>query len=352
MKKVLFVNPGQFGSITDTYFYCLNLKDLYSVSYFGIFEEDSSVKCEGIDLIHLKLPFNSILRKIIFIWELFKFLKNNYFDYIIINYFLGSSIVTLFGKGKVNIDIRTGAISRSNFKSFILNFVLSVEVRMFDRISCISSSLSSYLNLPNRTHILPLGAPLMPLFKKDFSVLKILYVGTFKERNIEKTVYAFSKFISSLENKKIATYTIIGFGSEIETQRIKDAIFLEGMQDNIFFLGKVRFPELYTYLQENNVGMSYIPIKKCFDNQPPTKTFEYLLSGMIVLATGTKENIKVINDENGRITDDSIDSICEGLKIIFNNRMSFNSTNIQVSSKKFSWEYIVKSNLHEYIKKG
>lgn len=352
MKKVLFVNPGHFGSITDTYFYCQNLKDLFEVSYFGVFEEKNSIDSTGINIVHLNLPYNPILKKILFIWKLYKLTKKTKYDFIFINYFLGSSIIAFFSKTKTNIDIRTSTISKNKLSTLILNFILSIEVRFFSKISCISSSLSIYLNLPQHTHILPLGAPELPLINKDFSIMKILYVGTFKERSIVNTVHAFSKFISNYDNKKIATYSIIGFGSDEETRSIQEAITLEGMQENIFFKGKVRYPELFTYLNEHNVGLSYIPIRKCFENQPPTKTFEYLLSGMIVLATGTKENTKVINEKNGFIIGDSVDSLTEGFKIIYEKRHLFSSTDIQNCSKMYSWEFIVKNNLYEYINKG
>lgn len=350
MKKVLFVNPGHFGSLTDTYFYCLNLKELCDVSYFGIFEEENSMKFDEINIIHLRISSNVYLKKIIFIWELRKLLYKNKFDFIFVNYFLGCSLINLFKKNGINIDIRTSIINNNAIISSLFNFILKLEVSFFSKITCISQSLIDYLNLPRRTHVLPLGAPELSLIKKDFSILNILYVGTFRERNIENTIYGFSKFLSNYKNKNIATYTIIGFGSDLETKLIRDAIIAEGMQNNISFKGKIRYPELVNYFLVNNIGLSYIPIRECFDNQPPTKTFEYLLSGMAVLATGTKENKKVITKENGRIVGDSVDEISEGLVFIYENRHKFNSTEIQLNSNKYSWEYIVKSNLYEYIK--
>jgi len=350
MKKLLFVNPGHFGTLTDTYFYCLNLKELYDVSYFGIFEEDNNLKFKGINIIHLNVSNNLFLKKIIFLLKLKKLLSKNEFDYVFVNYFLGCSLINLFRKNKINIDVRTSVINKNLIKSYLFNFILRVEVSCFSKITCISQSLTDYLKLPKRAHILPLGASELPLINKDFSTLKLLYVGTFREREIEKTIYGFSKFLSNHIDKSIASYTIIGFGSDLETKLIKDAILSHGMQNNIFLKGKIRYPELFDYFFESNIGISFIPIRECFDNQPPTKTFEYLLSGMFVLATGTKENKKVINTNNGLIISDSIDAISEGLEFIFHNRNKFNSTEIQSNSKKYSWEFIVKSNLHEYIK--
>jgi len=41
-----------------------------------------------------------------------------------------------------------------------------------------------------------------------------------------------------------------------------------------------------------------------YDCQPATKTFEYILSGMVCIATSTYENKKLINNINGVLCND------------------------------------------------
>lgn len=345
----MFVNPGHFGSLTDIYFYYLNLKDVYEITYIGLDEDVVTPQYDGIKIIHLKINGNALIKKIILINETYKLVKGNDYDYVHINYFLGCSFINMFKRNYFNIDVRTSIISKNKLKKILLNMILSFEVSFFNHFSCISDSLKKHLKLPKATHILPLGAPHFPFVIKDFSILKVLYVGTFHNRDIVKTISGFSEFIKNCNNRNVGKYTIIGFGSDEEIKEIQDAIISTGMQKHIFFKGKIRYPELITYLEESNVGMSYIPIIECFDNQPPTKTFEYLLSGMCVLATGTKENKKVITNENGLLIDDSIEEICKGLSHIFKNRNLFNSRDIQKDSQQYSWENIVKNNLFSYI---
>ena len=352
MKKILFVNPGPFGSLTDTYFYYLNLKDIYDITYIGLNAGNNIPKYPDINIIHLEISGNVFKQKILFLFEIYKLLKkNNDYCFILVNYFLGCSLINVFKRKNLIIDVRTSVISESKYITFFSNMLLSLEVSSFRQVSCISESLVEYLNLPKCTHILPLGAPSFPFIKKDFTTLKILYVGTFHQREIVKTIYGFFDFISKYDNKEIATYSIIGHGTDMDIKNIQDSIIQTGMQNHIFFKGTIRYPELNNYLKECNVGFSYIPIKKCFDNQPPTKTFEYLLSGMIVLATGTKENKKVIGKENGFIIDDEIKDIADGLQYIYNNRYNYSSEIIQKKSQKYSWENIIKSNLNSYIEK-
>lgn len=349
MKKILFVNPGHFLSLTDIYFYYINLKNVYDITYIGLDEDVITPQYDDIKIIHLKIKGNALLKKAILINETYKLIKNDDYNYVHINYFLGCSFINMYKRNYFNIDIRTGIISKNKLKNILLNKILCFEAGFFNHFSCISESLKKHLKLPKDTHILPLGAPHLPFVIKDFSVLKVLYVGTFHNRDIVKTIFGFSDFITKYNNRELVKYTIIGFGSDDEIKEIKDAIIHTRMQNHIFFKGTIRYPELTTYLEESNVGLSYIPIKKCFDNQPPTKTFEYLLSGMFVIATGTKENEKVIKNQNGLLIGDSIEDISKGFLYTFENRHLFNSEKIQADSQQYSWENIVKKNLYPYI---
>jgi hypothetical protein len=325
------------------------LKSNFDITYYGVYEGEAKVTVENIKIIHIKLSGNKGKRKLLFIYRLRKFLANENFDYVFVHYFLGCSLLKLFGKSEINIDVRTGVINKSRARTAFFNFILRLEVNCFSKISCISLSLQQHLKLPIRTHILPLGAPELKLARKSFANLKLLYVGTFKDREIEKTIYGFARFLSKHSINSSAIYTIIGYGSDLEISIIKEAISALGMDKNIFLKGRINYPELLDHLQENNVGISFVPMRDCFDNQPPTKTFEYLLSGMAVVATGTKENCKVINKDNGIIIKDSVDDFINGLDYIYENREEFDSIKIQENSRKFSWDYIVKSNLYEYI---
>ena len=86
-----------------------------------------------------------------------------------------------------------------------------------------------------------------------------------------------------------------------------------------------------------------------FDCQPPTKTFEYLLSGMPVIATATYENSLVVNDGNGVLINDTADSFCEGLEKLANNRVVYNSEKILTTCKQYTWENIIHNDLKSYL---
>ena len=349
MKNILIIHPGPFGYHTPTYYYCLLLKNKYQITYLGIDENRENKNIEGIRYIHLPAGQNSVSKRISYFKAIKREVEQVKYDFVLVNYFVFCSFLRFISNANYVLEIRTSFIFTSFIKRFIYNAILIIESRLFRNITTISHDLARFLILPDRTYIVPLGAPKFPIYNKDFSSMNILYVGTFYEREIPKTIHAVAKFVNEFKDKADISYTIIGFGSEIEIENIRLTIRKLEMDKYITYKGVVRYPELNEYFRNNNIGMSYIPLKKRYDSQPPIKSFEYLLSGMAVLATGTKENRKIINELNGIITGDSIDDVYSGLKHIFSKLNKFNSLNIQTSSGQYSWESIVENILIPYI---
>jgi hypothetical protein len=349
MKDILIIHAGPFGYHTPTYYYCLLLKDKYRITYLGIDEYKGKKDIDGIRYIYTPLVKNRLAKKINYFKAIINELKETKYDFILLNYFIFCSIIKIFSNSSIALEIRTSFIFTNFFKRVIYNSILFIEARFFKTITTISHDLAQYLVLPSRTFIIPLGAPKFPSYRKDFSKLRVLYVGTFNGRDIPKTIYAVSKFVNDFKYEIDIVYRIIGFGSTEDMQLIKSLIKELGMDSYITYEGVIRYPELAKYFEICNVGMSYIPLKRRYDSQPPIKSFEYLLSGMAVLATGTKENKKIINPDNGVITGDSIEDIYEGLKKIYLLRNSFQSERIQKESQKYSWNSIVDNSLIPYI---
>src|SRR5690606_1611564 len=122
-------------------------------------------------------------------------------------------------------------------------------------------------------------------------------VGSLNKRRIEDTIIGFRKFYSEYHEKTKIVYDIIGFGKN--EKDILNLIKEEKMEDVIGFHGRKHYYQLYEFFDKANIGVCYIPITDFFDVQPPTKLFEYALSGLFTIATKTKENEKFINPKNG-----------------------------------------------------
>ena len=125
----------------------------------------------------------------------------------------------------------------------------------------------------------------------------------------------------------------------------KKSIIFYGIEKNVNFLGEIRKPLLNTFLLNSDIAVSFIPCILRYQNQPPTKTFEYLLSGIPVLATNTNENIKIIDKYNGILIDDNATSFLNGIEFYLKNRTLYNSEYIYFNSLQYSWLNIVKNKL-------
>jgi len=86
----------------------------------------------------------------------------------------------------------------------------------------------------------------------------------------------------------------------------------------------------------------------CFDSQPVTKTFDYLLAGMPVIATATSENKIVINENNGVLIDDTIEGFASGVEEVIIKKDRYKSQTIRETSQIYHWQLIV-SNLEKYL---
>jgi len=86
-----------------------------------------------------------------------------------------------------------------------------------------------------------------------------------------------------------------------------------------------------------------VPQTPYYDVQPPTKIFEYALSGLITIATNTAENRRFITDMNGVICEDNADSFCDAMEKVYANLDEYNDRKIRESLKEYNWEKIVKN---------
>lgn len=350
-KKILIVHPGPLGDHTPTLNYCFWLRNFYEVFYIGIDEGNGFKVVENIFTTHLKFRKNKFVRKLSFISFVLRFIKNDKFDFVLVNYFPACSILNFASRNVLAVEIRTSYIFKSKFRRNIYNYILSKEASLFVNITTLSKGLIEYLNLPKRTKVIPLGGPdVTNLVSKNFEQFNFLYVGTFRQRDIHKTIYGFAKFIKYAESKNIdAYYHIVGFGSEEDVRLLKKIAFDLNIENRIIFYGLVRYPELASIFEKCNIGVSFIPINEYFQYQPPTKTYEYLINGMPVIATNTFENQTVINSSNGVLIEDSVDGFYQGCKYMADNINNFNSIKISLDTKFYTWESIVSKVLCPYI---
>lgn len=349
-KRLLFVNQWQFGYHIDYVQYCKYLKNDFDITFLCWDYKIKKLEESDINIIYISRDGNIFKRNIHFIRSVIRFIAQHNFDFIFIHYFRGVSLISFLSNRKkqpIHLDIRSGAISYNKLRNILYNANLKIESLFFNSVSIISEGLRKKLRVNKNSFILPLGANPIDVNRRTNNKIHLLYVGTFVGRHIEDTIEGVGLYLKSHPEADIF-YTIIGDGSVKEKNELEKRILKYGLQKHINLEGYVAHSELSKFYQTANVGISYIPLTSFYEYQPATKTFEYLMAGMPVIATGTYENKKIVNDQNGLFIDDNPLSFADSLKLIYNKIEDFNESIIRESVAEYKWESIVKK-LKDYI---
>jgi hypothetical protein len=122
-----------------------------------------------------------------------------------------------------------------------------------------------------------------------------------------------------------------------------------GIQDWVKLHGQIPHNKIGPFLESANIGVSYVPITDYYDYQPPTKTYEYILSGLLCLATATKSNMDIINEVNGCLIDNNAESFAKGLEVLMPKIKTMNREVIKDSLSGAEWSEIINKNLKPII---
>lgn len=349
-QKLLIINKTQFGYHTDYYKYCEYLKNDYNITFLCFDSGREKLNMKGVFVKYVSSRGNFIYRGLSFFVIIFLELQKPY-SIIFIKYFPYCKwLKKVFPNKKMILDIRSLSVTRNKKKRIIYDRKLRKACNYFDFVTIISEGLREKLLLSkNKSSVLPLGADIISNDDKDFSSLKLLYVGTFNNRNIEITIEGLALFLENYPNFNI-TYDIVGFGNKEEEKLIKETIRKFKLDKVVFFHGRIPHFKLYPFFKNCNIGVSYVPIKDYYNFQPVTKTFEYILSGMACIGTNTYENRKIITAQNGEICDDTAEGFKQALEAIMLRRHIFNSKKIQDTLSNYLWENIVTNELLPVLK--
>lgn len=360
MEEILIISWEQFGYNTDNYMYCRYLNSKYRVTLICYDENLEKVEAfKNVEIVYVKKNYGSKISRIKFILKCIQLINKNDFRLIFLRYFRGCSIFkSLYKNEKILVDIRTGSVTIDDYKRLKYNKRIEKEANKFDVITVISEGLRNKLGLSvDKTYILPLGADTIISEKSrkekfDNKGLHFLYIGTFHNRNIENTIIAFNNFYNKYKYTIPIKYTIAGYSNnEIEVENIKSTIGKLNLQNVVNYIGRVKYDEISNLLENHNVGISYIPINDIYNEQPPTKTYEYILNGLVCVGTNTNENRKIINKDNGILTCDDIDSISNAFEQVCLNINKYSKTKVISTLQNYTWDKIVNSILNDIINK-
>ena len=340
-KNLLIIDKHRFGTLTDSYKWCEYLRFSYNITIVTPGGEDNMLRMDGVNLICV--PRST---RIVFgIRYMLRCLKEALLARgpVLVVYFKGCDwIKRLVPWKKMILDIRTLSVDaneriRKNDNASIIN-----ACRRYDYVTYISKGVFHQLGIEDKkSSILPLGADVICSEEKDYSELRILYVGTLTGRHIDQTIEGIDLFIRQHQDIPIR-YDIVGDGWNDEVAELHSLVVRKGLEHIITLYGRVPYDQLSDFFSRCNVGLSYIPQTPYFEHQPPTKTFEYVLSGLVCIATSTFANKEIVNINNGVLIDDNPKSFAQGLEYIWDNRTRYQTSKIAITVTDYSWESIVK----------
>lgn len=339
------VNMNQFGYDAAYYYYVKYLSKHYYVDYCCLYKNRKKIKYCGRYIKYFKNPENKI-KYLVLIFKIGLYIRKNNYDHIIYRNSKFAFLIKFISSQESIYDVRTLSVNSSIIKRFITNSIIKINILFFEKIFVISPYIIDELRTnKKKVYIIPLGAEHKVERKKSkISDLKLLYVGTLYNRNIHETIKGAIIFAKAHPKIKII-YTIIGEGNDDNLIQIEENIKNSPRNLKVVLKKLIPHHKLYKHLSENNIGVSYIPMRKCYFPQPATKTYEYLLAGMVVIATALPSNNDVITDENGVIINDNPKAFVAGLSKLYRDKNSYNLNEIAKSSLNFHWEKIIEQKL-------
>ena len=327
------------GTLTDVLKWCEYLCDDYDITLL-CFKGIEPVKIKGVKVVALRYFKSGIIRNMLFVFNALYYLST-FRGAVFIVYFRHCGMLRrLFGKLSFHLDIRSLSVDCDESVRIRENDFMKRECARFDSVSSLSSGVIKQLGRGD-IKLLPIGADKISTVPKVYGKdLRLLYVGTFLGRHLEHTLEGMAIF-RKRNPDAVVTYDIVGGGEPCDDAFIKRSIDDFGLHDSVVLHGPVPHGALAEYFDRANIGVSYIPITDYYDFQPPTKTYEYIRSGLYTIATATYENRKLIKSGTGTLIDDTPEGFAYGLECYMKERGHLSYDNISGSLDDSSWKVVI-----------
>jgi glycosyltransferase involved in cell wall biosynthesis len=336
---LVMIHRKQFGYHTDSYKLACCLQADADITFVCLDSGQARVDQQHITVNYVDSSGHRVFRLLRLIRNSIRTIRGARGGQIFLVYFPFCSLVRLITRRKITLDFRTGSVSSKRYVRKVWDLLAIMESRFFTPVSVISEGLRKHLRLrPEKSFILPLGADVISSISKRFETPRLFYIGTFNNRNLEQTLEGVSLFLQRYpELREVLRYDIVGYGWRNEEDYLRKVTFRLKLQNNVHFHGQLSHEQAQRFFDECNIGVAYVPKTPYFDHQPPTKTYEYILSGMPVIATSTTENARIVHAGNGVLCEDDSDSFAEALAQCLSRFTEYNSSAIRATLHDCTW---------------
>jgi glycosyltransferase involved in cell wall biosynthesis len=346
-KTLLIINHKQFGYHSDTFEIAKYLNAHgWDVAYVCFNQNLEQIESPA-SIRVIYVPSNGRISKHLkFFFEVFRLARYSNYKHII--YFKFCMIFSLLPN--ILLDIRTLSVDSNKYRRTLLNKLMYLECMFFNKIVAISEGVARALPRRKNVSVIGLAADTISNQPKSFESFRLLYIGTLTNRNIAATIEGVNLFLDkNPEERNDFIYKIIGSGEKNEVQEVQRLIEFRGLRNNIELLGYMPKSRAVNYFESCNIGVSFVPKKSYYNYQPPTKTFEYLKSGLFTIATSTDANAKIINSANGILIDDTPESFANALSQVHKIRRSLDAERIRDTVAHVDWAGIAKEFEEKYV---
>ena len=345
-KSILFVFQSQIGYGSNYYDYVRYLVDLgYRVGVLCLDLGKKKVSFNSeVEILYLanKNPFQY---RMTLMCNAIKLHKK--YDYVVFNQMIGLWFCSLFIPYKKRfLYLRTGSVANNRFRQLFGDVDVQLQILAFRKILVLSNLLANKFRIPKHKRVIfPLGAEdLAQKVKTYFDSIRLLYVGTFNNRRIEETIEGLSLFLKRNNAlRSLISYDIVGGGSQVEESKLKQSIESLNLQDIVHIHGYLTHDEAVPLYEACNVGVCHVPIDERYDVQPPTKVYEYALSGLVCLATETRADKELICMDNGILYTDTAQGFCDAITTYWNRRFKYKTDEIKSSLSLYRKQDTVKN---------
>lgn len=259
-----------------------------------------------------------------------------------------SSFIFLYGlffpKRNFYIQLYTLSVDKNKIKRFLLNKILQFNLRFFNHVFVANENMRKKLSIPERKVIKAnIGYPDYGFKPKDYSDLKLIYLGTLHQRDVWKTVYGLKIFLE--KNPAFISkikYNIIGNGKPEDIVRLKASIIETKLSDIITYHGPLPTETVKEFIQSSNIGIAFVPLVDYYQNSS-TKTLEYLIAGLPVIATRKEFCVNIVKEEYGSLCEDTPESFANALEDICSKVQFFVPKDIREKHLTFSMDSIIRN---------
>jgi glycosyltransferase involved in cell wall biosynthesis len=239
------------------------------------------------------------------------------------------------------------------YKRLFFDFLIKTASLLFNHTSAITDIAAQQLGI-RKYKLLPVGGANFNTEKEEFfdnegsrdifssGDYVFIYVGTLNKRGILDCVKGFHSYKRKNPSARIR-FAIIGTSSGGELKEINEYIEKHQLESFVHTLGYIPQSKLSYYFNHAHCGISYMPLSMPFSQQPNTKTYEYLVNGLPVIAIASPDNLHMVNDAKvqcGVIIEDSPQGMEYGIEKIMESRDLYNKENIAAAFGKYEWDNI------------